>query len=65
MKSSLRIKKGSKVFIPDIARYRFSSGALGAGKKGIIETLNQAQSCCYVSFEDDLYWYDLSEVQVI
>lgn len=65
MKSSKILKKGSKVFIPDIIRYRFSSGAVGAGKKGEVVRVVEKQSCVYVEVGDNILWYDISELEVI
>lgn len=65
-----RLKKGAKVFIPDVIVYRFSSGELGAGKNGVVVAVVPKRDCVYVEVEDDayekdIYWYDTSEVVVL
>ena len=60
-----KLRKGSKVLIPDIIRYRFSSGELGAGKKGKVVRMVRKRKALYVQVNEDIYWYDESEVIVL
>lgn len=65
---SKKLRKGSKVFIPDIIRYRFSSGYAGAGKTGKVVRVVPKRNCVYVSVmfmdvAEEILWYDLSEVE--
>ncbi len=64
-----KLRKGLKVSIPDIVRYRFERGAMGVGREGTIDRVVKGRDTVYVHFEDDwgedILWYDFSEVEVL
>lgn len=65
MKLSKKIKKGSKVKVLDLVRFRFTNGAFHAGENGKVTRVIENQSAIYIEFKDDsIGIYDIREVSV-